>query len=749
MNFARLYRLISCSNSQILRRIRSAGSQKSSHQHASTLHTHNHEPPANTKRSTGSLPASHQCWPRGECAENLSALAKRLEGFLHSLTYNMLTLHHTHHTCPLHDQKGASPAWLASTPATVLPANVTLTLCLFARTTNSHPHALQAPKTRNSMAEQQQQQQQPHSSPFEQLSEELLQRVLECVPQKERLTQLACVSSAWKQAAVLGTTHIKCDSLKGRPAAAALEPWLDEHGARVRSLVLCASGMLYGRTVRLRLPWPLLNQLEAVSLSYIELPPVPTIKPEQTSAGGGGDKGGRSATATAILLPQLKQLTMHMCIVHSGSCLLQLANSPQLTKLQLSIDQRFRSLGRGYWHDVSPAQRRAAAADTAMLLQQLPALVALNISGLPVVASTLQHITSMEHLQSLSLSIAPTSANVLPAALPRGLTYLHLSDFSRDGSSRMTLESQQLQRLTSLRELQLFSCKLHPAALGGLKQLHKLYLHCGLLPNVTQGAVALLGAMQQLTCLQRLSLGSQLALHAAHAPAQLFASLTASSQLVQLSLSAGDVQPLPEGVLQHALPAGKRLLHLQELAIVCEWDGVNEQPGWCVDSCDLASNVSCCPNLTQLHIEGIVRGGADVSPLLQLSSSCRQLQIGGDGFTDAAAPVIARLPHVTDLSWDYSPGLTDVGVEALTAMGALDSLSMSECRGISKAVFYPDEDEEEVEQMGLMLTYKTSEEAVRSQGGCGEGGCCLRWLLCRRRADVESPSAVHCFRSFA
>jgi hypothetical protein len=68
------------------------------------------------------------------------------------------------------------------------------------------------------------------------LPPELLQRILQFVPQRQRLTKLAIVCKAWAAAAVAATTTI---SITERWLHPSLEVWLQKHGTGVGQLDIC------------------------------------------------------------------------------------------------------------------------------------------------------------------------------------------------------------------------------------------------------------------------------------------------------------------------------------------------------------------------------------------------------------------------------------------------------------------------------------------------------------------------------
>lgn len=169
-----------------------------------------------------------------------------------------------------------------------------------------------------------------------------------------------------------------------------------------------------------------------------------------------------------------------------------------------------------------------------------------------------------------------------------------------------------------------------------------------------------------------------------------FSALTASKHLTRLVLEANNYHPqplLPLGALQHVFPAGRQLPQLKKLRLSgprpCDSSGQHECAtaaaggkgadggvDWSPHSIggqDLAHIFSCCPRLESLTLSNeIVQPGADLSALSRLPVSCRELRIGGEAFSHAAAPIIAQLTHLTSLEWSASPGLTECGLSILT-----------------------------------------------------------------------------------
>lgn len=313
--------------------------------------------------------------------------------------------------------------------------------------------------------------------------------------------------------------------------------------------------------------------------------------------------------------------------------------------------------------------------------QNQPALTAGRSAA--VKATTLVPTRVRARRQQLRCCLALRSCNF--ADLGSSLTSLQLWD-DRDLALRIAHPTlpPQLHQLSSLEWLRLKECSLLPDVLCSMTQLTLLHLSEGvLLPVAPDGwsssaesTAAFLSALQRLTQLQHLHLEDIMA--DTRAPAlQQWSALTASSQLTYLLLYEKEARPLPPGAAQRFFTA--QLPHLQTLSL-----GTSSQLrfGWCLDGQDLQSIIACCPNLTSLDLQGVVRSGADMAVLSHLPASCCSLEVGGTAVTDAAAAALSQLPQLTYLSLTKSRQLTCLGVQQLTALQAIRRLYISECAGV-------------------------------------------------------------------
>ena len=105
---------------------------------------------------------------------------------------------------------------------------------------------------------------------------------------------------------------------------------------------------------------------------------------------------------------------------------------------------------------------------------------------------------------------------------------------------------------------------------------------------------------------------------------------------------------------------------------------------------DLARIPKACPSLRELTLKGVVRYDVSLRPLLQLESTLEALSVAGVAFGDDAAGFIAELTGLKTLEWSDSPGLTDTGLQQLTALTELTRLTVKSCKGLSATILPPD-----------------------------------------------------------
>lgn len=267
------------------------------------------------------------------------------------------------------------------------------------------------------------------------------------------------------------------------------------------------------------------------------------------------------------------------------------------------------------------------------------------------------------------------------------------SDMSEeDADADWNVSCIQVQHLASLADLRLSVLALSAADLTSATQITMLKLEsCTLLPGQgshTAGISALLSAVAGLQQLHHLEL---IELHLSFADdllLQRFAALTGSAHLTYLEISEEEgFKPLPDGAVRHMFPHGRRL-QLRQLLLLPSRGAHGPPPPYddssaCMTGAELRRVASSCSELQQLSIAGAVYPG-DMSGLLQLPASCTELCIGGRAMSNAVVPVVRQLTQLHELQWFDSPGLTDVGVEQLTALTGLRVLDVRQCNGLSE-----------------------------------------------------------------
>lgn len=328
----------------------------------------------------------------------------------------------------------------------------------------------------------------------------------------------------------------------------------------------------------------------------------------------------------------LTDLRLECCrLLDRGSGLVSaLRQLPQLQQLTLA----------GLHHPTeNPYRRGDAVALTAPMLQEVQGLTRLALTDFALPdPSALDSLSQLTALKSVHLSNIPgmqITDQVLPAAMQ--LTALRLS-FSR----RSTLGGPGPVSLPGL-----------DTALAGQSQLQQLAVLNLPKPAADAAAAtdAFLAAVGRMTQLTMLDLEHSLQAQAPTAAA--YSALTASSKLQSLSLRH---VKCPPGALQHLLPEGRQLPHLQELLLLHS----DVAP---TTVADISRIVSSCTALTKLSTNPsfqAVPSAEDLDmllpPLLGLTR-LRSLCIRGVG--EAGVDALAQFPALRTLALDYDPFALD------------------------------------------------------------------------------------------
>lgn len=206
-----------------------------------------------------------------------------------------------------------------------------------------------------------------------------------------------------------------------------------------------------------------------------------------------------------------------------------------------------------------------------------------------------------------------------------------------------------------LSHLQLADCSVEPRVLAGKTQLqHVDFSGCSISGGAAGGVVGFMSNLQPLQQLTYLKLtdslqagrdgnlewkvqpvdGTLQVVNQGIPPAAAYSALTASNRLHHLDVSDC---VLPAGVWQHVFPAGRQLLHLQQLDFS---DLLPPAADVCAAAPDGSRLVSCCPMLRYLNLQGLHCSAAAaelltplhaLSRLHTLSLSANDLKAGGAG----------------------------------------------------------------------------------------------------------------------
>lgn len=159
-------------------------------------------------------------------------------------------------------------------------------------------------------------------------------------------------------------------------------------------------------------------------------------------------------------------------------------------------------------------------------------------------------------------------------------------------------------------------------------------------------------------------------------PGPAFSALTASSGLVRLGLLQAD---MPAGVWPHVFPASRHLLQLTSLSFVDLWRFDDPDPPAALGAADLASLVSCCPELRSITT-AFLQHGQHVSQLRALTAlTCLGVRYGS-GVEGAYAASLQGLGGVTQLRvLDLTMCREDPWLSPLLPLTSLTRLTYMQC----------------------------------------------------------------------
>jgi hypothetical protein len=426
--------------------------------------------------------------------------------------------------------------------------------------------------------------------------------------------------------------------------------WLSVPWARGESIHASGCRHAWAGEVQLQLPCHRLEWLQQLDLSNLN-----TSLLQHVDAAAGAPAG---------LLPRLRNLRLAAVGVPS-QLLVQMAQCTGLTRLHID-DLR---VYKNSWTEPLTAAEQAAA--TAQLLRHLTGLSTLCCDVCTAAAEVLVPISSMQRLETIWLTVKDDFDAASLAALPASLTSLALDD-NEELSEALITSAARLSRLTNLRQLSADIVHVQPDGISSLTWLQRLHLINTLRwPRDPAHTPGLLRALACLTQLQHLELDEcplpllpppppqqqqqqqqqqpdaqqqqqpvaqqqqqpvaqqqqpvgqqqqpveQQQQQLQHDSYQLFAGLTASSQLTALVL-AGHAAPLPSPqALEYMFPAGKLLPHLAVLQLVHHQDTPREYCV-CVEAGSIQAIARRCPGLIDVRLVQVTAGDFDTGCLEQL-----------------------------------------------------------------------------------------------------------------------------------
>lgn len=418
----------------------------------------------------------------------------------------------------------------------------------------------------------------------------MLAGVLQYIKQADRLRCCALVSSRWRLAAnsTIRSVNLTGDTQQGVDS---LSAWLhsNRNASQIQHIqVACTSTAHRDKDTLLNLQVPVsaLKQLESLQVLQCQVrtvDPAAFIDDSHTSASTAAAESSASMAATTAQLTCLKALTalsrleldkaslspfelssctglQHLMLRNvtniGGGPVMQLGSAlPQLTQLTYL----------GFWHNVNKPHREQRELTSSLLAK----------------FSNLQQLQELQLGASYKLYKAADLAHI-----PTSLSSLHLYDAPAMSGDSMP----QLQDMTQLQCLCLVRPKsIDPAMLSGLNQLTQLALTDAVISDAAVTA-QLLASLQQLTQLKHLGLAN--AVDAWCSAPELYAGITASSQLVSLDLSKCG---LHYNAYKHILRADAFMTALTSLATSAPL--FNKPEGF-------QRLLDCCPALQQLTIAG-------------------------------------------------------------------------------------------------------------------------------------------------
>jgi hypothetical protein len=289
-------------------------------------------------------------------------------------------------------------------------------------------------------------------SQFSRLPEALLARILQALPQRDRLVRCATVCTSWAAAATAATVHVEHPFMSPE-VDTVFNPWLQRHAGQLESLKVTPQ---YWTMVKLCLPCGELQRLTRLDVAHCQCD-----LQLKTASEGGHDS---SSMSPARVLPKLEHLKLVECQL-DPSMLPQLSG---VTRLKLC-------------EQGSPDE----AATINHMLQRLPNVTSLSLFYEEDAAEIIAALATSS-LTSLSLRLHPERHRTGTGFLSNA-PFAHLQKLKLRGAQ---VDPEVLSCMSLLTRLQLSNCGLSPlqqpsgagvdgvtaflAVVGGLRHLKHL-----------------------------------------------------------------------------------------------------------------------------------------------------------------------------------------------------------------------------------------------------------------------------------
>eukprot|EP00775_Hariotina_reticulata_P000591 gene591-875_t len=528
---------------------------------------------------------------------------------------------------------------------------------------------------------------------------DVLRLILSRVDQSHRQKNCALVSKAWRAAAATATTSVRIsfydevDTVK----PASLWRWLRQQGRqslielKVSGWARDSGGGFYDLPFDEQLKLPQLQDLYIMgNFSSIfgvdsNIGSNPVGRQQNPFAGMPG------LTALRLLHIEFK------CSINGLAALSLLTRLQELElfHVQLPPDQLEE---RENQVDMLPWTMRKQVPVHPVSFQQLTQLTSLSFDVDLCGKFAVAPLSCLQQLQVLNFNGAAVSQLGVLLGLPQSLRRLGMS--WGGGSVLSSNTAPSLAALTSLKQLNFETIRveagvIHPSLLTGMQQLQELKL-VGLATDALPALLEVMPMLRELRVLDITDDNAQLGGGVQPLPAaqveQYSKLLPASSQLSSVTFTTSNSQMLTqEGCMEQVFNPARQLDSLKELVLDLSFpaaadENEPDEPQSVFATLQLLNLASCCPNLTKLHLPGLILPGADKRILLHWKKSLTSLAVGGIAFTDASVTaVLLKMTNLHELIIKNSPSVSDLGLLSLTALTKLTELKVANC-GLSEDI---------------------------------------------------------------